>query len=29
MLFDSAKNLVFGKILVFTDIFGFLGVNWP
>ena len=26
MLFDSPKDLVFGEMLVFTNIFGFLGV---
>ena len=29
LLFDSPKDLVFGEIWVFTNIFGFLGVNWP
>ena len=29
MLFDRNKNVVFGKILVFGNISGFLGINWP
>ena len=28
VLFDCCKNLVFGKMLVFGNIFGFPGVNW-
>ena len=28
MFFDSPKDLVFRKILVFTNIFSFPGVNW-
>ena len=28
MLFDSCKNAVFGKILVFGNIFAFPGINW-
>ena len=28
MLFDSPKDLVFGKILVFGNILRFPGVNW-
>ena len=27
MLFDSYKNVVFGKMLVFGNIFGFPGMN--
>ena len=28
MQFDSPKNVVSGKILVFGSIFCFLGINW-
>ena len=29
VLFDSCKNVVFGKMLVFVKTLGFPGVNWP
>ena len=28
VLFDSCKNVAFGKMLVFCNIFSFPGVNW-